>query len=631
MQPVESLLAHRIGAAVPGVLGGPWDGDVPVEVSNRPDLGDYASPVAFALAKAARRPPMDVAGDLAEALAASPDDVIGQVLATAPGFLNIRLADAFIATVVQHAYEEMGAIADSDVGAGSKIVIEHTNINPNKAAHVGHFRNACLGDSLARILGRLGYMVEVQNYIDDTGTQVADVVVGLRYLDLPPHGHRPFDRYCSDVYVAVQKAYEADPGLAERRKEVQRAIETGEGELATYAREVTSQVAAANLATMARAGVTYDLLTWESDILALGFWEHAFGRLRQADAIRFEESGPNAGCWVLPFGAGSVETDDKTISEDKVLVTSRGIATYTAKDIAYQLWKFGLLGLDFCYRRWGEQMDGRTLWTAARSEGDPDAPAFAGAELVVNVIDATQSYLQRIVYDSLRRLGYDDAADHSEHLAYERVTLAASAARELGANVPAGASDIAMTGRGGIQVLADDLLDSLAERIAERTTAPGAAPAIAAGAARYYMLKFSNNQKILFDFDEALRTTGETGVYLQYAHVRSSGIARRLDEADLAPAPLPRPLPLLDRALVLKLTEYPGALHAAGSNRSVLTLAKYAFDLATAFNAFYDNTTPVVQETDQALRAWRAGLVGAFRLVMGDVLDALGIPIVDQI
>ena len=649
MPTVESLIAIHIRLAAERILGGPWPGEVQVEVSNRPDLGDYASSVAFALAKLARRAPFDIAKALAAELApdqAPAAEALGRLIeratAAAPGFLNIRLAPAFLDHVIAESLARGGRIADSEAGEGIKVVIEHTNINPNKAAHVGHFRNACIGDTVARVLQRLGYGVEVQNYIDDTGVQVADVVVGLRHLDrldVPPQGDRSFDRYCSDVYVAVQGAYAADPALSASRTAVQHAIEHGEGELAAFARDVTGRIAAANLATMARAGITYDLLTWESAILRLGFWQHAFGMLRAKGVIRCEESGPNAGCWVVPFGQGTVEVGDKTVSEDKVLVTSRGIATYTAKDIAYQLWKFGLLGLDFGYKPLEVQADGRPLWTgtADLSDSDPTAPEFAHGDHVINVIDVKQSYLQQVVYDCLRRMGFDEAADHSEHLNYAFVTLSAASARELGVELDEDATQVAMSGRQGIQVFADELVDRLILRLSERVQSPSLAEAIAVSAARYYMLKFSNNQPIAFDFEDALRTTGETGVYLLYAYVRASGILRRLSNSGdpgavaVAASPIPADPPSLDRTLVLKMAEYPRILAATGQDRTVQGLARYAFELATAFNSFYDNTTPVLQESDADLKAWRITLVVAFRFVMHDVLEVLGIPTVEQI
>ncbi len=661
MEAIDRQLAALLRESIGRVVGEPWEGPVPVEVSNRPDLADYASPAAFALAGRLRRPPLEIANELAADLTTHGASMLASAEAAAPAFLNLRLSDSFLAGLVEETVARAGRIADDGTGAGHKIVLEHTNINPNKAAHVGHFRNACLGDTVARMLRRLGHPVEVQNYIDDTGVQVADVVVGLRYLDVPEQGDEPFDRYCSDVYVAVQQAYAADESLVARRAEVQHAIESGEGELATAALETAQRIAACNLATMARAGIGYDLLTWESDILALGFWQTAFARLQEQGVIVAETEGPNAGCWVVPFGVGTVETEEGTVTEDKVLVTSRETVTYTAKDIAYQMWKFGLLGRDFFYRVWGEQGDGSTLWTSTRHEleHDPSAPRFADGERVINVIDDRQSYPQQVVYDCLRRMGFEAEADASEHLAYAVVSLSVEAARELGVAVDEDARKVAMSGRGGIQVYADQLLDRLAARIAaasaeraetDEAAAQSGAPArtrpsdeeaaetaerVATAAARYYMLKFGTTQEIIFDFEDALRTTGETGVYLQYALVRASGIARKLAAGDaIGPRPSPAPtdgVPDADRALLLRIADYPRVLATAAQQREPLALAKYAFDLAVAFNRFYDNTPPIVAEQDEALRAWRGGLVESFRHVFGDVLDVLGIPVLERL
>jgi arginyl-tRNA synthetase len=630
LTPLETRLADRVRDAAGAVLGAPWTGPVPVEVTNRPDLGDYATAIAFQLARTAQRPPLAIAEDLATELQRSSADILDNTTAIAPAFVNMRLTARVLEDVVTAAHESAGRLGDSDEGAGVKIVVEHTNVNPNKAAHVGHLRNACLGDSLCRILARRGFDIEVQNYIDDTGVQVADVVVGLHFLDPAPQGVQAFDRYCSDVYKHVAEQYAADPSLLERRTEVQHAIESGSGELAALARDVTRRVAVGNLRTMSRAGVGYDLLTWESHILSLGFWESTFELLKQTNAIRYESDGPNAGCWVLPFGQGTMDATGRAVTDDKVLVTTRGIATYTAKDLAYQLWKFGLLDRDFRYHRFNEDtgQTERDLWSTTDGDGDPAAPVFAGATRVINVIDASQSYPQQVVYEALRRLGFDAAAERSEHLAYGFVSLTPEAARTLGADVDIDLAKVAMSGRAGIQVFADDLLDQLAEIIARRS-ADADAERMAAAAARYYMLKFSNHQEITFDFDEALRTTGETGVYLQYAYVRANGILRKVG-AD-GPAPACQTLEAHDRQLVLRMADYPRLLAVAASTRSVSTIAKYAFELCAAFNTFYDNTPPVVSETDLELRAWRIGLVSAFRYVAGDVMNLLGIQPLERI
>lgn len=643
MNSIESTLQQLIVAATERI-GLAWSGSVPVERSKRLEFGDYATPIAFALAKGAGAPPIRIATDLARELS-SAGDVIASAEATASGFVNLRLSREFLGAFVADVHGKRGAIADSDLGAATKVVIEHTNINPNKAAHIGHFRNACIGDATARILSRLGYRVEVHNYIDDTGVQVADVAVGLRRSGVAEPTQEPFDRYCSELYVEVQRAYEADPSLLEQRAEMQAAIESGEGELAEFAAGVARRIAAANLATMARAGIAYDLLTWESDILGYGFWQHAFDLLQSSGAIRLESEGPNAGCWVVPFGLGTVHTEDKTVTEDKVLVTSRGTITYTAKDIAYQMWKFGVLPKDFRYAPWTGSGLARDpdmgLWTSTRDDGHSDAPDFAGADMVINVIDARQAYPQQVVYECLRRMGFAEQADASHHLAYAVVNLSPAAAAEMGvsggasASASAGEGDgaVAMSGRAGIQVWADELLDRLIARVSERTTDPEVAAAVAVGAARYYMLKMSNNQSITFDFEEALRTTGETGVYLQYAYVRASGIVRRLAGVDREARATAAPIevPMRDRELLLTMSEYPRWLRQAADERSAQPLAKYGFDLATAFNAFYDNTTPVIQETDGELAAWRGGLVAACRLLLGDVLQLLGIEALERI
>ncbi len=640
MRPIESVLEDALRASIERIIGTPWTGAVPVEVSNRPELGDYASAVAFSLAASQKRAPLEIAGALAADLVEHGGDLFSNVEAVAPAFLNLRIATSVLHAIVASAHDAHGALGDRPSQSQSKTLIEHTNINPNKAAHVGHFRNACLGDTVARMLARLGEFVEVQNYIDDTGVQVADLVAGLRFLDPPAEDGRPFDRYCSDVYVLVQQTFEDKPELAAYRSEVQAAVEDGHGELAEFARSIVTRVVDANLATMARAGVGYDLLTWESDILALGFWRRAFDKLRDSGAIRLEADGPNAGCWVVPFGVGTVETGEGTVTEDKVLITSHETVTYTAKDIAYQMWKFGVLGSDFAFRRWtgsGMSRNPETgMWTTARDGGDLDEPHFAGADRVINVIDDRQAYPQQVVYDCMRRMGFVSQADASEHLSYAVVNLSPAAARELG--VPVDDKDkgkpVAMSGRGGIQVFADELLDRLEAKVRERTGDDASAAAIAVGAARYYMLKFSNSQIITFDFDEALRTAGETGVYLQYAIVRAGGILRKNvtnEQAAPSPAPPPDAFDALDRNLVLAIARYPQALESAATERSPQTLAKYAFELATTFNSFYDNTTPIVQEKDEIVAAWRMGLVHAFRLVLSDVLDVLGIPVLERI
>ena len=447
----------------------------------------------------------------------------------------------------------------NDIGAHTRVIVEHTAINSNKAAHVGHLRNSCLGDTVVRMLRSQGYHVEAENYIDDSGVQVADIVVGFILLQQGnlevPEGNQqlpgePFDYFCSRVYVAVGKAYEAQPELLELRKDVLHAIEHGSEpdsgpDYPVMASDLSRQIVKAHLTTMARLNISYDLLTWESAILSAGLWQHVFKMLRERELVEKPETGPLEGCWVLPFGEGEVQTEEGDHTSNKVLVRKDGTATYTAKDIAFQLWKFGLtddpqIGVQFQFVPWDRQQNGRILWSMrspeaeVSSEKKADSKRFGHARRVINVIDVRQSYPQQIVYESLRRLGYTEQADNSLHLAYEVITLSAATAEKLGVDISDGHQFYAMSGRKGIEIKADDLINAAVARMQEvetkRDLSPEAAAILAASAIRYFMIRFNLQQIIALDIDEALRANGDTGVYLQYAYARANSILRRLQE-----------------------------------------------------------------------------------------------------
>ena len=367
---------------------------------------------------------------------------IKEVLVTPPGYLKFKIDHArYVKSIIDRVMKEGASFGRSNTGRKRKVLVEHTNVNPNKAMHIGHLRNAIIGDSVVRMLRKLNYDVEACNYIDDTGVQVADVVVAMLYMDEPHYdggssdfssiwakydSSQPFDYWCWDVYAGVARAYEDDEKLKARRAEVLHLIEAQDNPIAKFAREVAVRVVRAHLATVGRLNVYYDLLNWESDIFLRGFWTTAFELLKSSGAVVYETEGPNAGCWIVKFGKGVFMTDDGLKSEDKVLVRSNGTVTYTGKDTAYQMWKFGVLGRDFLYKLWGTQPNGQELWTTApdgRQKG-----CFGRASKVINVIDVRQSYTQQIVYDCLRKLGYSKEARNSVHLDYEIVVLSNAAA-----------------------------------------------------------------------------------------------------------------------------------------------------------------------------------------------------------
>lgn len=631
---------------------------IDLRFSAQASFGDYSMPVMpWAGKNKLGRPPLPMAEALATILREMHIAGLAEVTVTKPGFLNFRLDRSFMGKAILERVMDAGAdFGQNEVGAGTKVVVEHTNINSNKAAHVGHIRNACLGDTIVRMLRTQGFTVEADNYIDDSGVQVADVALGLMLLQQGklqlPGGNEQlpgesFDYFCSRVYVAVEKLFDEQPETKELRREALHAIERGaepeEGpDYPVIAADLSHQIVQAHLTTMARLNVTYDLLTWESAILHAGLWKSTFEMLRKQGLLERPESGKAAGCWILPFGEGDTGNEDTERMTDKILVRSDGTATYTAKDIAYQLWKFGLtddeeIGVHFHFGVWGRQRDGRMLWTmltphddSATAQGEIDARRFGHAKRVINVIDVRQSYLQQVVYESLRRLGFVEQADNSVHLAYEVVTLSAATAGRLGVDTADGREFYAMSGRKGIEIKADELINAAKEKMLEaKPDLPEETAAIlAASAIRYFMVRFNLQQVIALDMDEVLRANGDTGVYLQYAYARANSILRKLEEAGYeTPASLetlPNELQQSEWELLRHIDAYPRTLADAAVQLAPPTLASYVFELATHFSDFYEHTPPILRETDERVKALRVWIVNATVQVMNNALRALG-------
>ncbi len=506
---------------------------VAIEQPRQSEFGEMAVPAAFQLAKQLRQAPRKIAAELVEEIGPIPG--VSAMEVAGNGYINVRLDRGAYAAALLHSDTAIVAVPDE------KIIVEHTNINPNKAAHIGHLRNAALGDTFVRMLRACGYRVEVQNYIDNTGVQVADVVAGFHYLEnktladvraLLQDPAVRFDYYCWDLYARTSTYYNDHPEALAWRRETLQAMESGAGEVAELAHVVSDAVVKAHLATMLRLDVEYDVLPRESEILHLQFWAAAFELLKQRKAIYFETGGKHAGCWVMP---GLSE-------EGKVIVRSDGTVVYTGKDIAYQLWKFGLLGKDFFYRPWHTYADGRVLWVTTDQPAD-SKQQFGHGTRVYNVIDTRQSYLQDVVEAGLRALGYEAQADQSIHFNYEMVALSPRCCADLGISLSEEDRKrpyVEVSGRKGLGVKADDLMDSLIakalEEVASRhAEAPAAeqkrvATQIAIGALRYFLLKFTRNSVIAFDLQEALSFEGETGPYVQYAAVRAQKILDKLIE-----------------------------------------------------------------------------------------------------
>ncbi|MEX2260707.1 MAG: arginine--tRNA ligase [Bryobacteraceae bacterium] len=640
---IEERIQYVFREAIEARFG--IDQPVTLEQPKQSEYGEIAVPAAFALARALKRAPKQIAAELVEAV--GPVDGIAAMEIAGNGYINIRIDRASYTSGLL--IPEPPPVALS----GEKIVVEHTNINPNKAAHIGHLRNAVLGDTFVRMLRALGRRVEAQNYIDNTGVQVADVVAGFHFLEnktpaaiaaIVKDPAVRFDYLCWDLYARISAYYKESPEALEWRAATLHAIEADEGELAEMAHLVADAIVQAHLKTMLRLDVEYDVLPRESEILHLKFWASAFDLLRGRGAIHLETQGKNSGCWVMPAAAFSDDSED-----NKVIVRSNGTVTYVGKDIAYQLWKFGLLGKDFYYRPLMRYEDRRELWVTTSEPQAGKAPSFGHATWVYNVIDARQSYLQDVVVAGLRALGFEEQASRSIHFSYEMVALSPGCCVELG--IPLSEEDrrrpyVEVSGRKGLGVKADDLMDALIEKALAEVDARHAdepvtvrqcvAEQIAIGALRYFLLKFTRNSVIAFDFQEALSFEGETGPYVQYAAVRARNILRKLAEKGEALPDFRKELTLevLERQLaaedfwqiLLAASKSDATLSRAVASGEPAHVARFAFQLAQEFNNFY-HRHHILNEEVREKKVFLLWMTEFFRSQLERTLSILGITV----
>lgn len=671
---IQNLLRNAIRSTAYSEFGVEID-LIAAETPPKTELGDVAFPVAFELAKkikqatGEKKNPREIAEALRSAL--EKFDFIGRIEVAGAGYLNVFFNRAkFLAE--NAAAEPLPAKAGTQ--NAPKVCVEHTSVNPNKAAHIGHVRNSVLGDTFQRILKATGKRVEIQNYIDNTGVQVADVVVGFMFIqhmdldniksldaELKASG-RSFDYYCWDLYAKVGQAYQTDDELKARRPEVLHLIEEGNNPTAELADYVATRNVECILATMERLSIQYDLLPRESEILHLHFWDRAFEEMKRLGVIHYEAEGAHAGCWVMPWESHEGSDDHEA---DKILVRSNGTVTYTGKDIAYQMWKLGILGLDFNYRLFQTYVDGKDVWiTQAASPQKIGkhpgnavcAPTFGGGETIYNVIDTRQSYPQEVVKKGVAAISPERGEKASVHLAYEMVALSPAAAEELGFELTEDDKKrtfIEMSGRKGLGVKADDLIDRLeADALAEvEKRHPDAdadekrhiAHQIAVGALRYFLLKFTKNTVIVFDFKEALSFEGETGCFCQYSAVRANSIFRKLDEKGetlescrVRIADVESVAQIFGDgvgtdvwSMVVLASRLEEAVHQAAAANEPAILAKYTFNLAKAFNLFYHNHKILI-ESDDTKRAVLVVVADMARRALTEALSTLGIEVPER-
>jgi arginyl-tRNA synthetase len=683
-------LQRRLADAVRDFLRGAYSLELDSIVIEQPpkvELGEYALPLAFELAKKLRKPPRKIAEEIVAGFGAV--EGFDKLEVAGAGYLNARVNRAAMAAVLV-----AGQNPPADVLPG-KILVEHTSINPNKAAHIGHLRNAILGDTFVRLLRYAGREVDIQNYIDNTGVQVADVVVGFTHIEKKSHAEiealtrQPhFDYYCWDLYARVSQWYgegkEKNKENLQVRAQTLRSIEDASSETAAIAELISTAVLRRHLETMDRLDIEYDFLPRESEILHLHFWDAAFTKLKEAGVLTFENEGKNKGCWIMrragtattrgaadaSSAPATTEAPDEISEEDqKVIVRSNGTVGYVGKDIAYHMWKFGLLGRDFSYRKFYRYPNDHECWISTTPDdeaAEKNHPHFGDVAEIYNVIDARQSEAQSTVIEALRGLGHNEAADHYTHFSYEMVALTPRCAAELGytlSDEDKARSYIEVSGRKGFGVKADDLLDQLIASAKKEVDSRHAqlseperesiAAQIAIGALRYFMLKYTKQSVIAFDFKDALSFEGETGPYAQYAAVRATSIFKKagLDpdsfvtrgETDASPVPpaqsAPASVPAADLTEFLNgpdADEFWGLWLAAAQTSHVIDkciattepayLAKHVFQLAQLFNAFY-HRHPILSEPDEKRKQFLLATVAVVRRELIATLAVMGITV----
>jgi arginyl-tRNA synthetase len=586
------------------------------------NFGDVTCNVSFLLAKHLKKKPYEVAKIISEKYQPYLGKLIKKVDAHQSGYINFFANYSQLNAIILKASvkDDYGFL---DLGKKSRIVVEHTSVNPNKALHIGHVRNIIIGDTVARILRQANFDVKVLNYIDDSGLQVADIIVGFKYggfSENPPPGQK-FDQYCGDVvYVKTTETYSSNPQLEETRKKILQDLEDEKSDIAKFAEKITKKVLSEQLKTCWKLSASYDCLNFESQIIRSGLWKHVFEKMKEMKLTHLEKEGKNANCWVIK---------GEKNEEDKVLVRSNGTATYIAKDIPYAAWKLGLLPDPFYYTHYATQENGKILWQTTLDKSTESKQDFT-ADKVLTIIDSRQSRLQKIITNLMSKFKSDEKA--YVHLGYESVTLSSTTAKTLGIDTQG--KNTQMSGRKGLYVNADSIIDLLEKKTFEETKKRNPeldekilqqiAHDVAVGTIRYEMIKQDLDKIITFDLSKSMSLEGDTAPYIQYTHARASRI---LEKAGFVPN-FGVSFELLDNefeiALIKQIGKFDLQIADAANNFSPKVIARYCYTLAVTFNAFYEHVK-VLDDKNKSLINERLCLVSSFKSTIHNALGLLGI------
>jgi arginyl-tRNA synthetase len=606
---------------------------------SRKEHGDLTCNVAFHLSKRIKKDPFDIANEIVEKRLKPyiiekqmrSSSLILSVEAHPAGYINFKANFGKLAVDILDGVLKNPNYGFYDCGRGEQVVIEHTSVNPNKALHIGHIRNIVVGDTIYRIMKATNHKTIVLNYVDDSGLQVADIVVGFRFAGFPLEPNdksQKFDHYCGDeVYVKMNEIYQTNSFLEEKRRFVLKEIEEGTSDIAKFASELTMRILLDQLKTAWRMKARYDLLNFESQIIHSRLWIRSFGLLKDLGISAFETQGKNNGCWVLKL-------EDE---EDKVLVRTDGTTTYIAKDIPYAAWKLGIVDDPFSYYKLIDQWDGSSLWatTLYSNRAESNNPTFNSAGIAITVVDTRQARLQRIISRILYKILKETKRYH--HLSYEAVTLSSQTAKMLGFDI-GDRKFMQMSGRKGIYINGDYVLDLIKAKAYDEAkqrnpdlsiqSLTRIAEEIAVSAVRYNLIKYDLDKTIIFDVKESLSLDGDTGPYLQYAYARSQRILKK-SQQPISQANYELLTTEEEIDLLRQIGKFDIVLEEAAKMLDPKLLARYGYKLSTVFNLFYEKV-PVLKENNKEMMQSRIALVTAYGLTLKNILNILGITPLDE-
>lgn len=621
---------------------------IPLEHPNNTSWGDYATSVPLTLAQNLKQSPMEIANNLSYELnnrepTFEMDGIVQpmfeKIYPATPGFVNFIISDAWLQYVLYTIGTEGASYGVEEKIEKNRVALEHSNVNPNKAAHIGHLRNACIGQFVEKVLEKLEYDVEVQYLDNDLGVQVTTSLMGTKYIkDISPEDYDKFDHYAWDVYSRMETLIDSNEDLQKERNEMMQKLEDENDPVAREQVILAEKILAEQLRTFQKLGFDYDIVIRERDIVSLGIWQEAFELLKQNENVYYAEDGPSKGCWLVRMsGSGSgeaaVASSDEDVSEgieeDKIIMRSNGVPTYTGKDIAYHMWKFGLLSKDFYYKELQLNTQSKPLYiTTSNKDEAQKHVTFSNAGKVINIIDVKQTYAIESVRKALEYLGYAWEAQNMKHVNYGFVYLAPETAKRLGIDVSDGRSQYGMSGRKGWGIKIDDFIQMVDNKIIDEHGDFETRTQVRNGAIKFEMLKHNTFQDLVFDLEGSLNLQGFTGPYIQYTHARTNSVLSKagymFDGSLIIDSVQPR-----EKEVMRLIYQYPEIIRKAATDFAPNLLCNFLFELSQKYNAFY-NDLPILNAESPEIKEFRLLLTYAVQTVLKNGLDLLGIEAPDK-